>query len=396
MRISRAIAAAVAAAATAGLGLLATSPATNAATISWPAHYSAPYVDVSAYPTFNLTQSAEASGNRFYTLAFVLNTGGACTAGWGGSISLDSGFLQSDIASLRAAGGDVAVSVGGANGAEPAMSCTSARALQAQYQRIVTNYQLSQLDFDVEGAAITDTTSIDLRNKAIAGLEAANPTLRISYTLPVMPTALTQDGINLLKNAVANHARVDVVNMMTMDYGSANSDMAGAATSAATALVSQLGGIFSGKSAAQLWAMVGITPMIGQNDSQGELFSLANAQSVLSFANAHGLTELSFWSAGRDNGGCPGQGYASPSCSGVSQAQWAYTSTFKSFTPGSIVTPPPPPPGSCTAAAWWSSTAYVGGSVVSYNGHKWTAKWWTQGDIPGNNSQDVWVDNGTC
>ena len=25
-----------------------------------------------------------------------------------------------------------------------------------------------------------------------------------------------------------------------------------------------------------------------------------------------------------------------------------------------------------------------GGAVVSYGGHKWTAKWWTQGDIPDN------------
>jgi chitinase len=33
---------------------------------------------------------------------------------------------------------------------------------------------------------------------------------------------------------------------------------------------------------------------------------------------------------------------------------------------------------------------------VIYNNHKWTAKWWTQGDIPGNNSQNVWTDNGAC
>lgn len=51
--------------------------------------------------------------------------------------------------------------------------------------------------------------------------------------------------------------------------------------------------------------MVGITPMIGQNDSQGEIFSLANAQGVLSSANSHGITDLSFRSGGRDNGGCP-------------------------------------------------------------------------------------------
>ncbi len=52
--------------------------------------------------------------------------------------------------------------------------------------------------------------------------------------------------------------------------------------------------------------------------------------------------------------------------------------------------------GSCSAPAWVSTTAYNGGAVVSYNGHKWTAKWWTQGDIPGNNGQNVWTDNGAC
>jgi chitinase len=54
------------------------------------------------------------------------------------------------------------------------------------------------------------------------------------------------------------------------------------------------------------------------------------------------------------------------------------------------------PPGNCTVAAWNAGTAYVGGAVVSYAGHKWTAKWWTQGDVPGNNAQGVWTDNGSC
>jgi chitinase len=50
----------------------------------------------------------------------------------------------------------------------------------------------------------------------------------------------------------------------------------------------------------------------------------------------------------------------------------------------------------CSAPAWNAGTAYTGGQQVSYNGHLWTAKWWTQGDIPGNNSQNVWTDNGAC
>ena len=28
---------------------------------------------------------------------------------------------------------------------------------------------------------------------------------------------------------------------------------------------------------------------------------------------------------------------------------------------------------------------YTGGQKVTYNGHLWTAKWWTQGDTPGGN-----------
>ncbi len=58
---------------------------------------------------------------------------------------------------------------------------------------------------------------------------------------------------------------------------------------------------------------------------------------------------------------------------------------------------PPPPPGTCTAPVWSSVTPYNGGAVVQYGSpaHKWTAKWWTQGDVPGG-SAGVWVDNGAC
>ena len=124
---------------------------------------------------------------------------------------------------------------------------------------------------------------------------------------------------------------LDVVNIMAMDYGAANSDMGGAATSAASALVDQLRGVFTGRSDAALWGMVGITPMIGQNDSQGEIFSASDAATVLDFAHTHGIAQLAFWSAGRDNGGCAGQTYASPTCSGLAQDQWAFTKQFTPF-----------------------------------------------------------------
>ncbi|KAF9448612.1 carbohydrate-binding module family 5 protein [Macrolepiota fuliginosa MF-IS2] len=55
-----------------------------------------------------------------------------------------------------------------------------------------------------------------------------------------------------------------------------------------------------------------------------------------------------------------------------------------------------PASGSCAGvAAWSSSVAYPGGSQVTFNGHLWTAKWWSQADAPGGAAQD-WADNGAC
>ncbi|MFI6983411.1 carbohydrate-binding protein, partial [Embleya sp. NPDC050154] len=54
-------------------------------------------------------------------------------------------------------------------------------------------------------------------------------------------------------------------------------------------------------------------------------------------------------------------------------------------------------PGGCTAPAWNANTVYTNGNVVSYNGHTYRAKWWTQGEVPGTTGQwGVWVDLGAC
>ncbi|MBE8517129.1 family 20 glycosylhydrolase [Amycolatopsis sp. H6(2020)] len=54
-------------------------------------------------------------------------------------------------------------------------------------------------------------------------------------------------------------------------------------------------------------------------------------------------------------------------------------------------------PGTCADPAWSTTQVYTGGNVVSHNGHKWTAKWWTQGEEPGTTGQwGVWTDNGAC
>jgi chitinase len=52
--------------------------------------------------------------------------------------------------------------------------------------------------------------------------------------------------------------------------------------------------------------------------------------------------------------------------------------------------------GSCTSPAYNSATAYTGGMQVSYNGHTWKARWWTQGEAPSTGGTGVWQDLGAC
>jgi hypothetical protein len=128
-----------------------------------------------------------------------------------------------------------------------------------------------------------------------------------------------------------------------MDYGSPDSQMGQEAINAANGLHGELQTLYPSKSSSQLWSMVGITPMIGQNDTSGEIFSESNANQVLAFAQQNHIGELSFWAISRDNGSCPGGG-ASERCSGISQNSYDFSNIFKQFTNGSSGGSPTPTP----------------------------------------------------
>ena len=112
------------------------------------------------------------------------------------------------------------------------------------------------------------------------GLQAANPNLRVSYTLAVDRGGLPSAQQNLLRNAQSNGARVDVVNVMAMDYGACYSDMGQAAIDSASATRNNLASM-------GLSASVGVTPMIGVNDTTCEVFSVANASQLVNYAQAN-------------------------------------------------------------------------------------------------------------
>ncbi|MBM9508174.1 chitinase [Actinacidiphila acididurans] len=325
--------------------LLATGGQAHAAANAgpgFPAQYSAPYAETWNSPS-TLASARSATGQKYFTLAFVID-GGGCNATFNGDTSVTDAGWTSAINSLRAAGGDVIASFGGASGTEVGISCSSVSALETQYKKVIDGLNLTRLDFDIEGSALDNTAANDRRNQALADLQqqyaAAGKRLDVDYTLPVDTTGLLSNSLNLLNNAKSHGVNVNLVNIMTMDYGP-SMDMGQAAISAANALHSQLGQIWNTKSSAQLWAMEGNTPMIGVNDSSNEVFSTSNAQTLESFAKSNGIQELAFWALGRDKACATNGGSAQSGCSGVSQSPYQFSSIFNQITGGGS-TPPPP------------------------------------------------------
>ena len=299
----------------------------------------APYVDLGAWPTPSLPQLATATGLKDFSLGFIINGATACTASWFGAYDPGTGWDKADFDAIRAAGGDVQPSFGGENGTELAQSCTDVTSLTAQYQKVVNAYSLDRIDFDIEGAAVADHASIDRRSAAIAAVQAAQAAkgrdLKVTLTLPVLPTGLTADGLYVLQSAYSHGVKVAAVNGMAMDFGDSTApnpagQMGAYAIQSAQSVRGQVASVWTGLSTAQTWAMVGVTPMIGQNDEADEVFGLSDAQQLITFADQNHLAELAFWAVTRDQACANGGGLST--CTEISQSPYQFSKLFAGFT----------------------------------------------------------------
>jgi len=133
--------------------------------------------------------------------------------------------------------------------------------------------------------------------------------------------------VRAIQNAHLAHY---TINLMVMDYGGA---------SAFNCVVSG-GQCQMGQSAIQAAvnlqhtygipaSQIELTPMIGMNDVSSEVFTLADVDTITSYAAAHGMAGLHFWSLDRDTP-CPGaSSSASSTCNSVSgSTALQYTQRF--------------------------------------------------------------------
>lgn len=288
----------------------------------------APYVDMSNNQEPMLNSAAQA-GLKAFTAAFVIGSG--CTPIWGDTLPVTNDpTVTSEITTAESDGASPIVSFGGADGSELADSCTNLSQLTAAYQSVINTLHVTHIDFDVEGAEIAYTANNNMRFQAINALESANPGLVVSVTIPSNPNGPDSNGDAFLQEAQANGTRINVINVMAMDYygtwDSGGANMGAYATEAAQDTLAFAKTLWP----SDTYANIGVTPMIGQNDDSAEVFTEANASTLVSFAKSNSLGRLAFWSVDRDQP-CGGSASGLSQCSEISQSPLDFTKIFDQY-----------------------------------------------------------------
>jgi chitinase len=283
----------------------------------------APYLDMGSDQPAKLYRAVSKAKLRYFSAGFVIGDG--CTPTWDDNVALASDpAVNHVITKARSLGARVVVSFGGQSGKDLARSCDDSTSRLAAYDAVIRQLEPTYVDFDIEGDALSEPGSIKARFAVIHRLEVQFPRLVVSVTVPVEPHGLDAQGRSLFRHAKADRARIDLVNIMAMDYGGGSRDMGSAAISAAKSTLRELRRIWPGWT----YAKLGITPMIGINDNVHETFTLAEAGQVASFARGHHVGRLAFWALGRDGHCVHAHQTPQDNCSGIAQSPLAFTRAF--------------------------------------------------------------------
>jgi chitinase len=243
-----------------------------------------------AYAFPSLVGMHQLGGPNDVTLGFVTSAGGC-------ALTTDIHDNLADVRAFVAAGGHVRASFGGENGTYVESACTDATQLASALASFVDDTGITDLDFDIEQGSATSNPQINaVRAYAIRSVQDSHG-IRASFTLPVGRTGLDDLGVGVLQAAQTYGVTISYVNVMTMDYGSGN-DLATWPEGSIDATAAQLGTLY-GISRADAYRLVGATAMIGDNDDP-ETFSLADAQTLATYARQRQLGLLSFWAIQRD------------------------------------------------------------------------------------------------
>jgi cellulose synthase/poly-beta-1,6-N-acetylglucosamine synthase-like glycosyltransferase/chitodextrinase len=373
----------------------------------------APYVDVTLTPTYQFQNTSDDPA-RQSVLGFVVAASPSdCAPSWGAAYSLAAADQQlavgARIAQLQQEGQQAIVSFGGQANTSLDLACATTAALTYAYQSVIDAYHLTTIDLDIEGAALNNFAAEERRAQAIAALEKADPKLSVWLTLPVESNGLQDNALSVIKAMLRDHASIAGINIMTMDFGSpppTGGTMGQLAEAALNATARQLASLYPeygiSLPAQQIWQRLGATAMIGQNDVQGENFTVNDARALASFAGQHHLGRVSMWSVNRDTqcgSSFSETGLLSNTCSGTAQSGLEFSQIFGQLqgnaaaAPGGAEIQPAVAdtnPADAPYPLWSAGASYPLGYKVVENGEIYQAKWYNSGDDPSAQVQDSW------
>ena len=274
---------------------------------------------------FKITDCDDACGQKSYTLAFII-ADKTNNPAWDGRWLMPENLYADQIDQIRKRGGDCVVSFGGEAGKELALVEPDLDKLQAKYETILDRYHFTWLDFDIEGKAMQNHEANHRRNTVIKNLQAKNPNLIISFTVPVDPDGMNDNSIKMITDAVNTGVKVHSANIMTMYFGpkfNKKMSMVEMCTASANKAKEQLAAIDPS-------IQVGLCPMIGHNGDMHEDFTVEDARQLAEWAGKQPwICSLSFWCSNRD--GTDAKNKNGNTDSGLPQEPWAFSKAFQPF-----------------------------------------------------------------
>jgi hypothetical protein len=267
------------------------------------------------------------TGIKWFTLAFILSDG-TCNPAWDGSRPLTGGNDQTQINRIRANGGDVMVSVGGWSGNKLGEFCASASALAGAYQKVISAYSLKAIDIDIEN---TEWGNATVRQRVIDALKVVkqnNPGIKTVITFGTTPSGPDSTGTDMITRGANSGLDNDIWSVMPFDFGGHSGSMGSATVTAVEGLKSVVKSKY-GYSDSVTYAHIGLSSMNGKTDESDEIVTLADFNTILSYAQQHHIARFAFWSINRDRP-C-GSGTDADSCSGISQQPYDFTKTVAQY-----------------------------------------------------------------
>ena len=279
----------------------------------------------------SIATAMSASGAKFFNLAFVLDSGG-CTPAWNGDpnhkVASDT-TVTAIVNTVRANGGDVAVSFGGYNGNELGAGCGGASSLANAYQQVISRYNLTRIDLDYEGDDLNANMTVRMGALKILqdNARAAGRQLRVTLTVPMTTIGFPDTGKAEIQAGINAGVQFELINIMAFDYGLTNAgNMVDSVKLVAEAAKNQMKTLF-GYNDTAAYAHIGLQLMNGHTDQPSELFLQADFTALLAYAQSKHFGWFSYWALNRDRACDPSvpHNWADGTCSSVSQQPWDFS-----------------------------------------------------------------------